>query len=110
LIIPMGVDLREWLASGAAGPSGAADPSGVAGPAGAPGDPSEAAVAPVELESVRLLAPIPEPGKIVCIGLNYRDHAAETGLPLPEEPVLFAKFANSVVGPGAIHRSLVGMG
>ncbi|MHB0980922.1 MAG: fumarylacetoacetate hydrolase family protein [Thermoleophilia bacterium] len=107
LIIPMGVDLRAWLADGAAGrlgvagASSAAGPSGVAGPAGAPGDPSETAVAPVELESVRLLAPIPEPGKIVCIGLNYRDHAAEAGLPLPEEPVLFAKFANSVVGPGA---------
>jgi 2-keto-4-pentenoate hydratase/2-oxohepta-3-ene-1,7-dioic acid hydratase in catechol pathway len=94
-IVPMGVDLREWLASSAAGRLG------VAGPTGAPGHPSEAAVAPVGLQSVRLLAPIPEPGKIVCIGLNYRDHAAEAGLPLPEEPVLFAKFANSVVGHGA---------
>lgn len=106
-IIPMGVDLRVWLASGAArssgvaGASGAAGPSGAADPPGAPDDPSEAAAAPVELESVRLLAPIPMPGKIVCIGLNYRDHAAEAGIPLPEEPVLFAKFANSVVGPGA---------
>lgn len=53
------------------------------------------------LEAVRLLAPITAPGKIVCIGLNYRDHAAEAGMPIPEEPVLFAKFANSVIGPGA---------
>ena len=45
--------------------------------------------------------PIPRPGKIVCVGLNYRDHAAETGKPVPTEPVLFAKFANSVVPDGA---------
>jgi len=47
------------------------------------------------------LAPVPRPGKIVCVGLNYRDHAAETGKPVPIEPVLFAKFANSVVGDAA---------
>ena len=52
-------------------------------------------------EDVELLAPVPRPGKIVCVGLNYRDHAAETGKPVPTEPVLFAKFANSVVGDGA---------
>ena len=44
---------------------------------------------------------MPRPGKIVCIGLNYRDHAAETGKAVPTEPVLFAKFANSVVADGA---------
>src|SRR5436305_9773550 len=37
----------------------------------------------------RHLPPIPDPEKIICIGLNYRDHAAETGAPLPREPVLF---------------------
>ena len=41
------------------------------------------------------------PQKIVCVGLNYRDHAEETGKPVPTEPILFAKFANSVVGDGA---------
>lgn len=56
---------------------------------------------PVPLADVRLLAPVPSPGKIVCVGLNYRDHAAETGKPVPTEPVLFAKFANSVVAEGA---------
>lgn len=56
---------------------------------------------PRRLDEVRLTAPIPAPGKIICIGLNYRDHAAEAGMPVPEEPVLFAKFANSVVGDGA---------
>src|ERR1700754_1579113 len=56
---------------------------------------------PRELDDVELTAPIPRPGKIICVGLNYRDHAAETGKPIPTEPVLFAKFANSVVGDGA---------
>lgn len=45
-------------------------------------------------------APVPRPGKIVCVGLNYRDHAAESKMPVPEKPVLFSKFATSVIGPG----------
>src|SRR4029450_707074 len=51
--------------------------------------------------AVGLLAPVPRPGKIICVGLNYRDHAKETGQAIPTDPVLFSKFANSVVGPGA---------
>ncbi len=47
------------------------------------------------------LAPIAAPPKIVCIGLNYRDHAAEVNLPLPTHVTAFAKFANSLVGDGA---------
>ena len=47
------------------------------------------------------LAPIPDPGKVICIGLNYRDHAEETNSPLPEEPVVFGKFGNTVRGPDA---------
>jgi 2-keto-4-pentenoate hydratase/2-oxohepta-3-ene-1,7-dioic acid hydratase in catechol pathway len=46
-------------------------------------------------------APIARPGKIVCIGLNYRDHAAESGLELPERPLLFSKPSSCVIGPGA---------
>jgi 2-keto-4-pentenoate hydratase/2-oxohepta-3-ene-1,7-dioic acid hydratase in catechol pathway len=42
----------------------------------------------------------PEPGKIICVGLNYLDHAAEQGVDLPQEPLLFAKFANALCGPG----------
>lgn len=42
----------------------------------------------------------PRPSKIICVGLNYRDHAAETGSPLPERPLLFGKFANTLCGPG----------
>ncbi len=47
----------------------------------------------------RVTAPIPRPGKVFCIGLNYRDHAAETGKPIPEKPVVFSKFSEVVVGP-----------
>lgn len=47
----------------------------------------------------RLLAPIAEPSKVICIGLNYRDHALETNSPIPTEPVVFNKFPQSVVGP-----------
>ena len=47
-----------------------------------------------------LCAPIPRPPKIICIGLNYRDHAAETNLPIPEVPTVFAKFPTSAIGHG----------
>jgi acylpyruvate hydrolase len=50
---------------------------------------------------VTLKAPIPRPGKLILLGLNYRDHAEETGQKIPEVPTLFAKYNNSVVGPGA---------
>lgn len=46
-------------------------------------------------------APVPDPSKIVCLGLNYRDHAIESGMAIPEEPVLFSKFASSLIGAGA---------
>jgi 2-keto-4-pentenoate hydratase/2-oxohepta-3-ene-1,7-dioic acid hydratase in catechol pathway len=49
--------------------------------------------------SVRLGAPICRPSKIVCIGLNYRDHAAETGQEVPKEPVIFFKASSSLAGP-----------
>jgi acylpyruvate hydrolase len=47
---------------------------------------------------VKLNAPIPRPGKIICLGLNYADHAAEGGSQLPAAPMFFAKFANAIVG------------
>ena len=53
----------------------------------------------VALGDVRLLAPVPDPDKILCIGLNYRDHAEETGMPAPPAPIVFAKFRNSLAGP-----------
>ncbi|MBV8384662.1 MAG: fumarylacetoacetate hydrolase family protein [Planctomycetaceae bacterium] len=49
-------------------------------------------------EYVTLLAPIPDPRKIICLGLNYRDHAAETGVPVPVEPILFSKYATTLIG------------
>jgi len=45
-------------------------------------------------------APVPRPGKILCIGLNYRDHAAESNMPIPETPVVFSKFSTCVIAPG----------
>lgn len=78
-VVPLGRDLPAYLAG--------AQPAGEAVPAPpAPG---------------ALLAPVPRPGKIVCIGLNYHDHAREAGKDIPEEPLLFGKWANSVVGDQA---------
>ena len=54
----------------------------------------------VALGEVRLHAPISRPEKIVAIGLNYEDHAAETGAEIPEKPVVFTKYPNTIVGPG----------
>ncbi|MDP9327870.1 MAG: fumarylacetoacetate hydrolase family protein [Actinomycetota bacterium] len=76
-VVPMGDDLLAWL-EGAPVVEGPATP----------------------LDSLQPRAPVPRPGKIFGVGLNYRDHAAETGQPVPEVPILFAKFANSVIGPG----------
>jgi len=50
----------------------------------------------------QLLAPIAAPPKFICIGLNYRDHAIESNMALPQTPVVFTKFSNCIVGPGAI--------
>ena len=52
------------------------------------------------LSSVRLRAPIPTPRKLICVGLNYRDHAEETGSEIPNVPTIFNKFATAVIGPG----------
>jgi acylpyruvate hydrolase len=54
----------------------------------------------VPTSSARLHAPIDDPGKFICIGLNYRDHALEAGQPIPKEPPIFAKWSPSIVGPG----------
>jgi 2-keto-4-pentenoate hydratase/2-oxohepta-3-ene-1,7-dioic acid hydratase in catechol pathway len=53
-----------------------------------------------KLSDVKLLAPIPKPRKLICVGLNYRDHAAETNTPIPNVPTIFNKFATAVIGPG----------
>jgi 2,4-didehydro-3-deoxy-L-rhamnonate hydrolase len=58
-----------------------------------------AAAAPMVAQDIRLGSPIARPSKIVCVGLNYRDHAAETGVPVPPEPVLFMKASTAMNGP-----------
>jgi 2-keto-4-pentenoate hydratase/2-oxohepta-3-ene-1,7-dioic acid hydratase in catechol pathway len=59
----------------------------------------EGARAPHVHEGVRLGPPFARPSKLVCIGLNYTDHAMETGLSIPKEPVIFMKSTTSLVGP-----------
>ncbi len=54
----------------------------------------------IPLEDVRLLAPVPRPGKFICVGLNYLDHAEETGDEVPEQPLLFGKAPTAVTNPG----------
>ncbi len=54
-----------------------------------------------DVDPAHRLAPIPRPGKVIAVGLNYHAHAAEGGAALPAAPMLFAKFPTAVVGPGA---------
>jgi 2-keto-4-pentenoate hydratase/2-oxohepta-3-ene-1,7-dioic acid hydratase in catechol pathway len=58
----------------------------------------------VPIEEVELLPPLERPGKLICIGLNYKAHAEEQGLEAPEMPTFFAKFANALAAPGATVR------
>jgi acylpyruvate hydrolase len=58
------------------------------------------ASAVLKLSDVKLKAPVPNPGKIICIGLNYRDHAAETNQAVPDYPTVFSKYNNTVNDPG----------
>ncbi len=62
----------------------------------------------IDLKSVSILPPLERPGKILCIGLNYRDHSAESGFKQPDYPTLFARFPSSLIGADApIVRPLV---
>jgi 2-keto-4-pentenoate hydratase/2-oxohepta-3-ene-1,7-dioic acid hydratase in catechol pathway len=54
----------------------------------------------LDLASVTLGPPVPDPDKIICVGLNYREHAAEAQMAVPDFPVLFAKFRNALIGEG----------
>ncbi|WP_243395865.1 fumarylacetoacetate hydrolase family protein [Sphingomonas oleivorans] len=55
----------------------------------------------LDIDCVHLLPPIPDPAKIICVGLNYRDHAAEGHFEIPSYPAIFARFATSLIGHGA---------
>jgi 2-keto-4-pentenoate hydratase/2-oxohepta-3-ene-1,7-dioic acid hydratase in catechol pathway len=52
------------------------------------------------LSDVSLLAPVPRPPKLICVGLNYRDHAIESKMEIPTVPTIFSKFSSAVIGPG----------
>ena len=54
----------------------------------------------IDAGAVRVVAPIGNPEKVLCIGLNYADHAAESNMPIPSEPVVFSKFSSTIIGPG----------
>src|SRR5690242_18660035 len=53
----------------------------------------------LDADGLRIGAPVTRPGKVICVGLNYRDHAAETGAAIPPRPVVFMKDPGTVVGP-----------
>ena len=78
-----GESVRDLLAAGRLGDLADADGPGVA------------------LDSVELRPPVPDPDKIVCIGLNYHAHAAEAGIDPPASPTFFAKYRNALAAPGA---------
>jgi len=77
--------LRELIAAGRVDELAAAVPGGAAAP----------------IAGAELLAPIPDPDKIICIGLNYRAHAEETGQEIPQAPTIFGKYRNALVGQEA---------
>lgn len=61
---------------------------------------NEGTLTQTDANAVSLLAPVPRPGKIVCVGLNYRDHAEEQNEEIPDQPMLFGKASTSVTNPG----------
>jgi 2-keto-4-pentenoate hydratase/2-oxohepta-3-ene-1,7-dioic acid hydratase in catechol pathway len=54
----------------------------------------------IPTDKARLTAPIPDPQKVICLGLNYRDHAIETNAPIPREPIVFSKYPTAIIGAG----------
>ena len=88
---PAGFDDTLRVIQGGAAARGAVDAYLKAAPA--------AAAKP--LSEVVLLAPVPRPPKLICVGLNYRDHAAEAKMEIPSVPTIFSKFSSAVTGPGA---------
>ena len=59
----------------------------------------QASTCPEVADSERLGPPLHRPGKIICVGLNYKDHASESGMDLPKEPIIFFKATSAIVGP-----------
>lgn len=52
------------------------------------------------IDTVQIMAPMLNPEKVICVGLNYRDHCLEQDISIPENPILFSKFATAIIGPG----------
>jgi 2-keto-4-pentenoate hydratase/2-oxohepta-3-ene-1,7-dioic acid hydratase in catechol pathway len=52
----------------------------------------------IDRRNIEICAPVPRPPKIICVGLNYRDHAEESGMPIPKSPIVFSKFTNCAIG------------
>jgi len=52
----------------------------------------------INREEIEICAAVPRPPKIICVGLNYRDHAEESGMPIPKSPIIFSKFTNCAIG------------
>ncbi len=84
-------DMAQLLAGGQTALSALRAAAGSAAAAGRAGD----------IDPARRISPVPHPGKVIAIGLNYRDHAAELGFEIPSVPLMFAKFPTAVVGDGA---------
>lgn len=98
----------SWIPAGALSPDGPSTIDALlnAGPAAlealrARADPARIARDGQSLDGLDLLAPVPRPGKVVAIGRNYRDHAAEEGVAAPDAPLIFSKWSSCVVGPDA---------
>ncbi|MBW3623057.1 MAG: fumarylacetoacetate hydrolase family protein [Armatimonadetes bacterium] len=89
-----GGDLKAVLERGFEAMEAAQRVDEAAGESGAVADNSHS------LDRVQLRAPIPRPEKVICVGQNYRDHCLEQGAPIPELPILFAKFPTSIQNPG----------
>ena len=88
---PDGSGLRDLIAGGHLDALGAALSGGAA---------AASRAAALDPDSVTLLPPVPDPEKIICIGLNYRSHAEEFDLELPKAPTIFAKYRNALTGDG----------
>ncbi len=88
-----GLDVAAWAANRTLIQAGEDERAAVEGAI------PELEAAAMPLAELHLGPPIPDPDKILCMGLNYRDHAEESGLELPSVPLFFAKFRNSLIGP-----------
>lgn len=89
------VDLKSWLSGGRQAIKVAEKVHELLSAAGQTADPGV-----YKQDSVRFLPPITNPGKMIVIGLNYKDHAKEQGVPLPDRPLIIAKFTTALNAPG----------